>query len=111
MKGEARKAAIAAYKERKSGAGIYAVRCTATGEVWVGQSPNLDTVQNRVWFTLRFSGNLNRALQRAWDDHGAERFTFDVVEQLEDDDLAYSRDALLKERLAHWRAELQAAVV
>lgn len=111
MKGEARKAAIAAYKERKGAAGIYAVRCTATGAVWVGQSPNLDTVQNRVWFTLRFSGNLNRALQKAWDDHGAEHFTFDVVEQLKDDDLAYSRDALLKERLAHWRAALGAMLI
>lgn len=111
MKGEARKAAIAAYKERKSAAGIYAVRCTATGEVWVGQSPSLDTVQNRVWFTLRFSGNLNRALQKAWDDHSAEHFVFEVVERLEDDDLAYSRDALLKERLAHWRGKLGAAVI
>jgi hypothetical protein len=111
MKTETRKAAIAAYKERKSVAGIYAVRCTASGEVWVGQSPNLDTVQNRVWFTLRVAGNLNRGLQKAWDDHGAENFVFEVIEQLEDDDLAYSRDALLKERLAHWRAELGAAVV
>ncbi len=70
MKTETRKAAIAAYKERKSVAGIYVVRCTASGEVWVGQSPNLDTVQNRVWFTLRVAGNLNRGLQKAWDDHG-----------------------------------------
>jgi hypothetical protein len=111
MKSEARKAAIAAYKERKSAAGIYAVRCTATGEVWVGQSPNLDTVQNRVWFTLRVAGNLNRTLQKAWDDHGADHFVFEVIEQLDDDDLVYTRDALLKERLAHWRAELGAAVV
>ncbi|WP_424630587.1 GIY-YIG nuclease family protein [Bradyrhizobium sp. SYSU BS000235] len=111
MKGEARKAAIAAYKERKGAAGIYAVRCTATGEAWVGQSPNLDTVQNRVWFTLRVAGNLNRALQKAWDAHGAEHFAFEVVERLKDDDLAYSRDALLKERLVYWRAELGAAVV
>jgi hypothetical protein len=111
MNTNARKAAIAAYKERKGVAGIYAVRCTASGEVWVGQSPNLDTVQNRIWFTLRVAGNLNRALQRAWDDHGAESFVFDVVEQLEEDDLAYSRDALLKERLAHWRSALGAALI
>jgi hypothetical protein len=111
MKNDARKAAIAAYKERKSAAGIYAVRCTASGEVWVGQSPNLDTVQNRVWFTLRVAGNLNRALQNAWNDHGPESFVLDVVEQLEEDDLAYSRDALLKERLAHWRSELGAALI
>jgi hypothetical protein len=111
MKTETRKAAIAAYKERKSVAGIYVVRCTASGEGWVGQSPNLDTVQNRIWFTLRVAGNLNRALQKAWDDHGADSFVLEVVEQLEEDDLAYSRDALLKERLAHWRSALGAALI
>jgi hypothetical protein len=42
-KGEDRKAAIAAYKERKSVAGIYVIRCAASGEAWVGQAPNLDT--------------------------------------------------------------------
>jgi hypothetical protein len=32
-----RKAAVAAYKERKSACGIYALRCGPSGEVWVGR--------------------------------------------------------------------------
>ena len=32
-----RKAAIAAYKERKTIAGVFVVRCAASGEAWVGQ--------------------------------------------------------------------------
>jgi hypothetical protein len=36
-----RKAAIAAYKERKTVAGIYVIRCAASGGAWVGQAPNL----------------------------------------------------------------------
>lgn len=44
MTGEDRKAAIAAYKERKVIGGVYAVRCAATGEVWVGRGgPTLPT--------------------------------------------------------------------
>ncbi|MET4040164.1 hypothetical protein ABIC03_001849 [Bradyrhizobium sp. RT6a] len=43
-----RKAAIAAHKERKTVAGVYVVRCAASGEAWVGQAPNLDTIQNRI---------------------------------------------------------------
>ena len=86
MKGDARKAAIAAYKERKSVAGIYAVRCRATGAVWVGQTPTLDTIQNRIWFTLRLGNNPNRALQQAWTAHGADSFAFEVVERLPEEE-------------------------
>ena len=35
MQREDRKAAISAYKKREAAAGIYAVRCKASGEVWV----------------------------------------------------------------------------
>ena len=56
MKGDDRKAAIAKYKQRKSVAGICAVRCAGSGETWLGQSLNLDTIQNRIWFTLRTKG-------------------------------------------------------
>ena len=48
MKGEDRKRAVAAYKERKVEAGIYVVRCLASGQVWVGSAPDLSTIQNRL---------------------------------------------------------------
>jgi hypothetical protein len=79
MKSDDRKAAIAAYKERKSLAGIYAVRCGASGQVWVGQTLDLDKIQNRIWFTLRLGSNSNRDLQSAWTAHGADAFTFEPL--------------------------------
>ena len=85
MQGADKKAAITAYKEGKRAAGIYAVRCNATGEVWVGQSPNVEPVQNRIWFTLRGGNSPHRSLQRAWNDHGAEHFAFEVLERLEEE--------------------------
>lgn len=106
MKSGDRKAAIAAYKERKSLAGIYAVRCGASGQVWVGQTLDLDKIQNRIWFTLRLGSNSNRDLQSAWTAHGADAFTFEPLEALEEEDLPYVRDALLKERAIHWRSIL-----
>lgn len=108
MRVEDRKAAIAAYKERKVVAGIYAVRCTASGRVWVGRATNLDTVQTRLWFTLRFGNSPHRELQRAWNEHGAGSFTFEAVERLAEEDLACVRDALLQERALHWRTALGA---
>ena len=107
----ARKAAIAAYKERKSVAGIFAIRCTATSETWVGQTPDLDKIQNRIWFTLRQGGHPCRSLQAAWTAHGADSFAFEACERLEEEETAYVRDALLKERALHWRTELGAEAV
>ena len=106
MKIEDRKAAIAAYKKRNSAAGIYAVRCTASGETWIGQTFNLETIQNRIWFALRAGGHSNRELQRAWTAHGADAFSFESLEQLKDEELAYVRDTLLKERFVHWQSTL-----
>jgi hypothetical protein len=111
MKTEDKKAAIAAYKERKSAAGIYMVRCGASGQTWVGQTPNLDTIQNRIWFGLRMGSHSNRDLQAAWSAHGEASFTFEAVERLKDEELAYVRDALLKERATHWRSMLNGLVV
>jgi len=78
MKGDERKAAIASYKERDDVAGIYQVRCAASGEI---------------------------------DDHGAESFAFAVLERLADEESSFVRDALLKERVAHWRSALGAQAI
>ena len=106
MKSEDRKAATAAYKERKTVAGIYAIRCGAPGQLWIGQSPNLDTIQNRIWFSLRLGSHSNRDLQSAWSAHGGDGFTFEVLEQLKDEQLPYVRDTVLRERVTHWRSSL-----
>ncbi len=111
MNNEDRKVAVAAYKKKKAAAGIFAVRCAASGQAWVGQTLNLDTVQNRIWFSLRVGSNSNRELQSAWAAHGADAFSFEPLEALADEELAYVRDTLLKERAVHWRSELKGAVI
>ncbi|MGY4475138.1 GIY-YIG nuclease family protein [Bradyrhizobium sp. USDA 3364] len=111
MKTEHRKLAIADYKKRASIAGVFAIRCRTTGEVWVGQALDLDKIQNRIWFTLRMGSHRNAGLQRAWAAHGADNLSLETLERIEDEELAYVRDTLLKERAAHWRAQLNASAV
>jgi hypothetical protein len=111
MKTEDRKAAIADYKKRKNAAGIFAVRCAATAQLWVGQTLNLDTIQNRIWFSLRVGNNSNRDLQHAWTAHGADAFTFEPLETLKDEELPYVRDRVLKERAIHWRSALNGSTI
>ena len=106
-----KKAAIAAYKERKPAAGIYALRCTATGECWVGRASDLSTIRNRVDFMLRQASTPHRELAAAIRAHGPEGFTFEVLEQLKDDLSPSERDRLLKRGLEHWTAALGAKAV
>jgi hypothetical protein len=106
-----RKTAIAAYKERKTFAGIFVIRCIASSQAWVGQTPNLEKIQNRIWFTLRQGSHTCRSLQAAWAAHGADGLTFETCERLEEEESHYIRDALLKERVVHWRKQLGAETV
>jgi hypothetical protein len=108
MQSEARKAAVSAYKKREQAVGIYAVRCTSTGAVWVGKALNLDAIQNRLWFTLGLGSCTAKSLQAEWDRHGGPAFQLDVLERLEPEETTYIRDALLKERCQHWRTRLAA---
>ena len=98
MKGEARKAAIAAYKERKVVGGIYLVRCEASGEMWVGQWPDIETIQTRLWFTLRHGTNPKKEMLEAWRRHGEARFSFEILEKLEEETSSYIRASSLRDR-------------
>jgi hypothetical protein len=93
------------YKEQKTTPGIFAVRCG--DPVWVGMSKNLDKQQNSIWFQLRMNGHMNKAMQAAWNKSGDEAFTFDVLEEIADDNPQMIA-LLLKERDAHWREKLGA---
>ena len=108
MKHEDRKAAIAAYKERKADVGIYVVRCAASGQAWVGSAPNLATIWNRLSFSLRQGDARRPSLLDAWREHGAGSFTFDIVERLDVEKLDYGRDRTLRDKQEHWRRMLGA---
>jgi hypothetical protein len=106
-----RKAAIAAYKERKTPAGVYAVICSATGEAWVGRSSHVETQQNGLWFQLRQATHRSAALQAAWREHGEAEFRFEILDYLPEDTSALMRDDELKKRAELWAARLRATVL
>ena len=111
MKTEDKKAIVTAYKERKVEAGIYAVRCETSAEIWVGSASDLTTIQNRIWFTLRHGTNPDRSLQSAWNMNGADAFSFDVVEQLDEEAIRYDRNRLMRKHLDHWADQLGAVAI
>lgn len=101
-----RKEALTAYRKRKVISGVYAVRCDATSQKWIGYTPDLSTVQNRLWFTLRLGSHTSRDLQTAWNSCGADGLVFETVEQFDAD--AAPAGAALQARLAQRRMELNA---
>lgn len=104
-----RKAATAAYKERKPIAGVYALRCGPSGETWVGTAPDLATIENRLRFALRMAATPHRSLLAAAKAHGADSFTYEVLEQVEEKDASAELIAKrLKARQEHWCAALGA---
>jgi hypothetical protein len=111
MRGTERKAAIAAYKERKVAAGIYALACAATGQRWVGRAPDLAKIENRIRFTLAHDAALRPSLKAAVGRHGADAIGFEVLESVGEDDLPYARDRFLKDRQEHWREKLGAEAI
>ena len=111
MDRQERKAAVAAYKERKAVWGVYAVLCTATGEGWVGCSRHLDNHQNGLWFALKAGGCPHGSLQAAWNEHGEREFKFEALDFLAEDHPQLSRMDELRKRQALWCARLQARAV
>ncbi|MBK6800091.1 GIY-YIG nuclease family protein [Novosphingobium sp.] len=109
MNHDERKAAVAAYRQRKVESGVYVIRCTASAQVWVGGVPDLATIRNRHWFTLRHGTHPNAALQAAWTTHGADSFTFEIAERIAEDAPGLARGRLLKELLEAWARRLDAA--
>ncbi len=111
MKREDRRAAVAAYKERKAVAGIYALHCRANGMRWTGRAADLEKIENRLSFMLRQGASPYSTLQEAMRMHGADSFDYEEIERLDDEPVAYVRERILKDRLAHWCAALQAEAI
>jgi hypothetical protein len=105
MSNARKKELLREYKETAQRAGVFSVTC---GEQrWTGTSRNLDKQQNSLWFQLRMNGFPNADVQKAWNANGAEAFTYEVLEEVKDDNALIS-GVLLKERAAAWRKELSA---
>lgn len=109
MDKQSRREAIRDYKEKKTQAGVYAVRCAPTGEVWVAGAANVESQQTRHWFSLRMGSHMNKPMQAAWSEHGEAAISFEIVEAIEPGELTPLGLAdHIKARERHWLAALGA---
>ena len=103
-----RKEAIRKFKEIKPLRGTFAVKCTATGRVWVGSSRNLEATKNGAWFGLSIGSHQNKSMQAEWNAHGEAAFEYQILETLKDDTHPLALSDLLKEMKKHWIVQLGA---
>lgn len=68
------------YKERQITAGVFQIKNTANGKVFLGSSLNLDGVWNGHEFFLKTGAHHNKALQKEWNEYGADKFVFEILE-------------------------------
>ncbi len=60
--------------------GIYKITCTANGRFYIGSAVDLHRRQYEHWRHLQQNKHVNLHMQRAWNKHGEQDFTFEVLE-------------------------------
>jgi hypothetical protein len=105
-----RKELLQQYSERAPQDGVFAVRNSATDEVWVGVSRNLDVQKNGLWVRLSGGACSNKDMQASWTNHGAAAFSYEILERFTESD-PHVVERMRLERLAHWRKVLEAGAV
>jgi hypothetical protein len=68
------------YRERKKPAGVFQIRNTVNGKILLGSSLNLEGPLNSHRFMLQIGRHRNAGLQREWNEYGADRFAFEILE-------------------------------
>jgi hypothetical protein len=96
------------YQERQKPAGVFQVKNTVDGKALLGSSLNLEGLLNRHQFTLTMGGHRNKALQQDWNEYGADKFVFeilDVVQVKDEPGFKLADELALLEQI--WLEELQ----
>jgi len=106
-----RKQAIQDYKNRPPDRGVFAVRCAASGQVWVGASMDLTPSHNAIWFALRLGRHRNAALQAAFLAHGEGSLHFEILERLDKDMEPMAVRDLLTVKTRHWAEQYDAPIL
>jgi hypothetical protein len=81
-----RKELVREYKESKLPMGLFQIKNTTNGKVFIGTSVNLPGILNRMRWQLEMGGHSNRLLQQEWNQFGAGAYTFEVLDTLKHPD-------------------------
>jgi hypothetical protein len=102
-----RKALIREYKANRRALGIFQVRNSLNGKVFLGSTADLPSMLNRQRAQLQMGAHPNRLLQADWQAHGAAAFAFEVLDTLTpSDEAGYDPAADLRTLEAMWLSKV-----
>lgn len=70
------------YKLSHRPMGVFLIRNIVSDKIFLGAGHDLTGTINRNKFQLRSGRHPNRALQTDWDHLGAEKFAFEILDQI-----------------------------
>jgi hypothetical protein len=96
------------YKQNRPDMGVYQIRNTVNGRIYVGSTTNLEGIRNSRLFQLRMGKVVfSRELQKELDEFGAESFEFSVLEAVENAETGARSDRSLAALYVRWLENLQ----
>jgi len=108
LSAESRRAISRQYKESARPAGVFVIRNRLTGRAYVAGSLDVEGAMNRARFELNMRSHRSKTLGQDWIAHGAEYFSFEVVDRVKErEDPGFDRKAELEKLLSLWQEELQ----
>ncbi len=108
MKEQDKKLLRRTYKENPPDMGVFIIRNKMNDRCFVGSSPNLPGIFNRIKFELKIGTHKNKKLQADWKEWGLENFSFEVIDILERNpnfDMNYDYSSELAQLLNLWQEE------
>lgn len=107
-KGSVRSMAKRMYKQTRPDMGVYQIRNTANGRIYLGSTTNLEGIRNSKMFQLRMGKVVfSRELQKDLDQFGAGSFEFSVLEALDRTEPVENSDHSLAALYLRWLEKLQ----
>ena len=96
------------YQEIEIVGGVYQIKNTLNGKLFVEKTRNLKTI-NGVKFTLNNNTHINKKLQLDWNKYGKDAFSIDILEVLKKDERNpyYNEKEALKEMEQKWLDQLK----
>src|ERR1041385_8769898 len=71
------------YMQSKRPLGVFLIRNTTSDKVYLASGMDIQGIINRNKFALSMGGHQNRELQKDWNALGADKFEFEILDQME----------------------------
>jgi hypothetical protein len=74
------------YKTKKFKIGVFQIRNTVNGKIYLDGSLDLDAIWNRSRMELNFGTHGNSELQKEWKEFGEANFKYEILSEIEQKD-------------------------